>query len=149
MSLYGSRDQLRQSFIDAWRKRRAGQLLSPLEAMIADVIELHPEFQVLMEDGAAAVAFEPSAAGGGANPFLHLGLHLAVREQIAIDRPPGVLDLYRRLQALRSEPHDAEHVLMDALADTLREAQDSGRAPDEARYLELARRLLPPPGRRS
>lgn len=149
MSLHGSRDQLRQSFIDAWRKRRAGQLLSPLEAMIADVIELHPEFQVLMEDGAAAVAFEPSAAGGGANPFLHLGLHLAVREQIAIDRPPGVRELHRRLQAANREAHDAEHRLMDALAQTLREAQDAGRAPDEARYLDLARGQLTAQGKRS
>lgn len=144
MSLYGSRDQLRQSYLDAWRKRCAGQLLSPLEALIADVIELHPEYQALMSDGPAAVGFEPSAATGGANPFLHLGLHLAVREQIAIDRPPGVRDLHRRLQAGQSDAHHADHVLMDALAETLREAQDSGRAPDEARYLEVARRRLAP-----
>lgn len=142
MSLYGSRDQLRQSYLDAWRKRRAGQPLAPLEALIADAIELHPEYQALMSDGPAAVGFEPSAATGGDNPFLHLGLHLAVREQIAIDRPPGVRDLHRRLQAGHGDAHHAEHVLMDALAETLREAQDRGGAPDEARYLEAVRRRL-------
>jgi hypothetical protein len=149
MSLYGSRDQLRRTYADAWRKRRAGDVLSPLEALIADVIEVHPEYQALIDDGQAAVGFEPSAATQDANPFLHLGLHLAVREQIAIDRPPGVRELHRRLQAANREAHDAEHRLMDALAQTLREAQDGGRAPDEARYLELARGQLTAQGRRS
>jgi hypothetical protein len=36
--------------------------------------------------------------------------------------------------------HDAEHALMESFAETLWEAQRGGRPPDEARYLELARR---------
>jgi hypothetical protein len=28
--------------------------------------------------------------GEGENPFLHMGLHLALREQIATDRPAGI-----------------------------------------------------------
>ena len=38
--------------------------------------------------------------------------------------------------------HRAEHVLMEALGETLWQAQRSGRPPDEARYLALARRHL-------
>jgi hypothetical protein len=133
-----SRDQLRQTYSDAWRKFRAGVPLAPLEAMIADVIGLHPEYQPMLRDAEASLAFAPDAESGE-NPFLHLGLHLAVREQIAVDRPPGVRDLLERLQARFGNRHDAEHILMEALAEALWEAQRSGRPPDVARYLGLAR----------
>jgi hypothetical protein len=144
MSLFGagSRDELRRSYATAWRKRLDGVPLSALEALIADVIALHPEYQALVADAAAAQAFEPDPMQGRENPFLHMGLHLAVREQVAVDRPPGVRDLHRRLQAQQSDLHDAEHVLVQALADTLWEARQSGRPPDEGTYLQRARRAL-------
>jgi hypothetical protein len=136
---YYSREQLRQSYLDAWRKQRSGSILSPLEAMIAEVIGVHPEYQPLLEDSVKALA-EDAAAEPAANPFLHLGLHMAVREQVSIDRPPGVRALHQRLEAQSGDVHRADHLLMDALAETLWEAQRAGRAPDEARYLQLARR---------
>jgi hypothetical protein len=137
-----SRDQLRQAYFDAWRKHAAGLPLTPLETMLADIIGLHPEYQALMQDGDAALAFEPGAAPAAENPFLHMGLHMAVREQLAIDRPPGVRDLHRRLQAQFGDVHGAEHVLMEALAQTLWDAQTAGRPADEGHYLSLARGRL-------
>jgi len=138
---YG-RDQLRRSYSDAWSKHLAGSPLTPLESVIADVIALHPEYQSLLEDARAAVAFEAPPGGAQENPFLHMGLHLAVREQIAIDRPPGVRAVFDGLKARLGRLHEAEHVLVESLAETLWEAQRSGRAPDEARYLERARQRL-------
>jgi len=135
-----SRDQLRRSYSDAWRKHLARAPLTPLEAMIADLIDAHPEYQALIGDADAARTFEPSS--DGANPFLHMGLHLAVREQLSVDRPPGVREVHRQLQARLGDVHRAEHVLMDALGETLAGAQRSGRPPDEAEYLALARRRL-------
>ena len=85
-----SREQLRQTYADAWRKHLAHSVLTPLEAMITDVIGAHPEYQGIVSDTDAAVAFEPSISSGAENPFLHMGLHLAVRDQVSIDRPPGV-----------------------------------------------------------
>ncbi len=142
--MFGSptRDELRQAYSDAWRKHAAGLPLTPLETMLADVIGLHPEYQTLVHDGDAARAFEPGAAPVPENPFLHMGLHMAVREQVAIDRPPGVRDLHRRLQAQCGDVHGAEHALMEALAETLWEAQTTGRPADESHYLSLARRRL-------
>jgi hypothetical protein len=138
---YG-RDQLRQTYADAWRKRRTRAPLSVLETTIADLIEVHPEYQALLEDSQAAVGFAAADDGSRENPFLHLGLHLAVREQVAIDRPPGVRELHRLLQARRGDWHAGEHELMQALAETLWEAQRAGRAPDEQHYLALGRRVL-------
>ena len=141
--MFGSatRDQLRRAYSDAWRKHVAGSPLTALEAMLADVIGLHPEYQALVREGDAALSFEPGAAAVE-NPFLHMGLHMAVREQVAIDRPPGVRDLHRRLQAQCGELHGAEHILMEALTETLWEAQSAGRPADEGHYLSLARRRL-------
>jgi Domain of unknown function (DUF1841) len=144
VSAFGSysRDQLRQAYADAWQKHLAGSPLTTLEAMLADVIGLHPEYQTVLNDADTALAYERNATQSGENPFLHMGLHMAVREQLAIDRPPGVHDLHRRLQAHYGDAHDAEHALMEALAETLWEAQRSGRAPDEMHYLSLARHRL-------
>jgi hypothetical protein len=134
-----NREQLRQSYVDAWRKRTSRAIMSPLEAMIADVIGEHPEYQPMLLDADRALALDPGAEAVE-NPFLHMGLHMAVREQLAIDRPPGVRGLHARLLATYPDPHHAEHILMEALAETLWEAQREGRGPDAMRYLELARR---------
>jgi hypothetical protein len=137
-----TRDQLRQSYADAWRKFVARSPLTPLEALIVDVLVLHPEYHALLERSPAALAFDAPVGGGQENPFLHMGLHIAVREQISIDRPPGVRSLIESLATRLGGVHEAEHALMESLAETLWEAQRSGRAPDEGRYLELARRRL-------
>lgn len=136
-----SREQLRQTYAEAWRKHLAGSPLTALEAMITDVIGAHSEYQDIVNDSDAATTFEPSSLGGE-NPFLHMGLHLAVREQVSIDRPPGVRELFHLLQARHGDLHNAEHVLMEALAEALWQAQRAGRPPDEGYYLTLARRRL-------
>jgi hypothetical protein len=137
-----SREQLRRAYAEAWAKHLAQSPLTPLETMIVDVIGVHPEYQAVVSDVGAAMAFEPGALNAAENPFLHMGLHLAVREQVSVDRPPGVRELHRALQAKYGDLHRAEHALMEALGETLWQAQRAGRAPDEGQYLELARRRL-------
>lgn len=140
-----SREQLRKTYADAWRKHLTNSPLTPLEAMITDVIGAHPEYHAVVADGDTAQAFEPSTAGDTENPFLHMGLHLAVREQVSIDRPPGVRDLLHQLQGRHGNLHTAEHALMEALQEALWRAQRAGTPPDEAFYLSRARRHLGDP----
>jgi hypothetical protein len=137
-----TREQLRQSYAQAWAKHLARSPLTPLEALITDVIGVHPEYQQLIADPDAVLGFEANTDGRAENPFLHMGLHLAVREQVAIDRPPGVRDLLEEFQAPHGDTHGAEHALMEALGETLWKAQRSGQAPDEKEYLALARARL-------
>src|ERR1700730_5298593 len=134
MPLFDShtREQLRQTYADAWRKHLAHSPLTPLEAMITDVVGAHSEYQTLVSDASAAVAFEPSGSGTE-NPFLHMGLHLAVREQVSVDRPPGVREIHRLLQARYGDLHRAEHALMEALGEALWQGQGAGKAPHERR----------------
>src|SRR5260221_11657157 len=110
-----TREQLRQTYAEAWRKHLARAPLTPLEAMITDVIGAHPEYQATVSDADAAMAFEPGAATGAENPFLHMGLHLAVREQVSIDRSPGGRELHRLLQTRHGDLHRAEHAIMETL----------------------------------
>jgi hypothetical protein len=137
-----TRDQLRLAYAEAWAKHVARSPLTALEAQIADVIGAHPEYQHVVADADSALGFEPDTAGSADNPFLHMGLHLAVREQVDIDRPPGIRDLLRELQARFGDQLRAEHVLMEALGEELWMAQREGRAPDEQHYLRLARARL-------
>ncbi len=143
MSVFASysREQLREAYAEAWRKHRERAPLSPLEDSIVAVLERHPEYQALVADRSAALSYDAPRAHGAANPFLHMGLHLAVREQLATDRPPGVRSLAREIESLGAGAHGAEHVLMAALEETLWTAQQSGHAPDEQRYLARARAL--------
>jgi hypothetical protein len=137
-----TREQLRLSYAEAWAKHLAGVPLTALEAQIIDVISAHPEYQGVISDVDTALSFEPGSSGVAENPFLHMGLHLAVREQLSIDRPPGVRELHRQLQARYGDAHGAEHALMEALGETLWQAQRNGLPPDEAQYLALARNRL-------
>ena len=133
------RDALRRMYVDAWRKASAGAPLSPLETQIARVVADHPEYQPLMNEASVEAAFTPEE--GRANPFLHMGLHLAVRDQVATDRPPGITLIYNELLSKVNNNHDVEHRMLDCLAESLWEAQRGGGMPDEAAYLARLRRL--------
>jgi len=136
-----NREQLRQMYLEAWRKYTARQPLEPLEAQLAAVIAEHPEYVPLLESGTQALDAEYTPEGGRENPFLHMGLHLAIREQIATDRPPGIAQIHQSLSKRLGDRHAAEHTMLEALAETLWESQRSGRPPDEQRYLERLRAL--------
>lgn len=136
-----SRDQLRQLYIDAWRKHRAGMPIEPLEAQIADVIALHPEYQAALENPDRVIDRDYSPESGQSNPFLHMGLHLAVRDQIGTDRPPGTRQCFIDLARKLGDEHGAEHELIECLAETLWESQRTGQPPNEQAYLERVRSL--------
>jgi hypothetical protein len=78
--------------------------------------------------------------GGVGNPFLHLSMHLALREQVGTDRPAGIARVHAKLAA-RHGRMDAEHRMMEALGRALWDAQRAGGLPDENAYLEELRRL--------
>lgn len=136
------RDELRRMYFEAWRKRREQLPASPLEVQVADVIELHPEYQALFNDPAQSLDKDWLPEGGATNPFLHMGLHLAIRDQVATDRPLGIREAHRLLAARSGSQHDAEHQMIECLAEALWNAQRSGLPPDERAYLQSVQRIL-------
>jgi hypothetical protein len=136
-----NRDSLRRYYGAVWDKASAGQPLEPLEHMIAAVIREHPEYQPVLAEIGTALDREYPPEMGQTNPFLHMGMHIAIREQVGSGRPAGILDLYQQLCRRAGEAHVAEHWMMECLGETLWEAQQAGREPDERIYLERLRRL--------
>jgi hypothetical protein len=135
-----SRDQLREMYRAAWRKFRTEQPLSPLEKQIVAVISEHPEYRVIIESAATDLA-NYSPRSGQLNPWLHMGLHLAIREQVSTNRPAGIAEVHARLAARAGGSHEAEHRMLETLAEAMWEAQRSGKPPDENVYLERLRSL--------
>jgi hypothetical protein len=70
-----------------------------------------------------------------------MGLHLAIREQVATDRPHGITDVHAKLAGQLGGAHEAEHRMLEVLAEQLWEAQRGGKVPDEDAYLDRLRAL--------
>lgn len=140
--LFGQdRDQLRSYYCKAWQAHREGMPLDPLQNQIVTVIEQHPEYQPLLENPGQALDRDYLPELGETNPFLHMGMHLGLREQIDTDRPAGIKMLYRQLLAQYGEAHELEHKMMECLAEMIWQAQKNGTAPDEAHYLDCLQSL--------
>ncbi len=44
------RNQLRGFYCQAWKKYRNNAILQPLEQQIANIVSLHPEYHMLLEN---------------------------------------------------------------------------------------------------
>lgn len=136
-----SRGQARQFFFDAWRKFQEKHPLTPLESIALDILLMHPEYHAMLSDPEHYLARDYLPESGETNPFLHMSLHLAIEEQLAIDQPPGIKAHYQRLLARLGTPHDASHAVMDCLAEMIWQAQRHNTVPDNSMYLDcLSRR---------
>ncbi len=131
------RNQLRLMYKSAWEKFQKQQILTPLEIQITDVIKEHPEYHdfVLQLDK----DFFPES--GETNPFLHMGLHLGLREQLSTNRPAGITKVYKKLLKKNTSPHDVEHRMIECLAEAMWSSQANNTPPDEAAYLKCLKKL--------
>lgn len=132
-----SRDQVRQFFVEAWKKHKDGGVLTPLETIALEWMLQHPEYHEDLDSPDALLAEYP-VEGGRTNPFLHLSMHLAIAEQLSIDHPRGIRDAYQKLAA-RTDEHQAVHEIMECLGQVVWESQRLGTPLDSDAYIELIR----------
>jgi hypothetical protein len=135
-----SRNEARRFLATSWQKFCAGHRLTALEQVAAGIIALHPEYHALLADPERSLDRDWAPEGGVTNPFLHLSLHLAVAEQLAIDQPPGLGAEFERLRAEHGDEHAALHRVIDCLGEVLWQAQRQNAAPDGAAYLACLQR---------
>ena len=135
-----SREQVRQFFFDAWRKYREGRPLEGLERVALEVMLLHPEHHHVLDDPDRFLDRDYTPEDGRANPFLHMSLHVAIEEQLAIDQPSGIRAEFDRILADRGDRHDALHVVLECLGEVVWAAQRTRTTPDGTAYLECVRR---------
>jgi hypothetical protein len=134
------RKRLRRFYLDCWNKHSEGVPLEPLERLVAEIVALHPEYHRWLSEEVLDRDWTPE--DGETNPFLHMGMHISLGEQLQSDRPAGVRTLYSQIAARQGgDLHAAEHLMMDCLGLALWEAQREQRAPDEAAFLECLRQL--------
>ncbi len=129
-----SRDEARNFLFETWRKRKARELLSPLEDLVAQLIEKHPEYHAVLEDPERYQDRDYLPEQGETNPFLHLMMHLTIEEQISIDQPAGVRAQFVRLTRQFESEHDAQHRMMECLSEMIWQAQRNRTQPDAAIY---------------
>lgn len=129
-----SRDQARDFFFESWQKYRAASPLTALETVAVEIIITHPEYHAVLENRDKYVARDYRPEAGESNPFLHLSMHLSIREQVSIDQPPSVRATHTRLVEKMGSVMDAEHAMMDCLAEMIWHAQRHNTPPDAALY---------------
>lgn len=133
-----SRNDSRQVFIDAWHKQTSNLPLSTLEQLIVAIIEKHPEYINTLESNDCLTQNYHTDN----NPFLHLGLHLSLQEQLNTNRPQGINAVFTQLCQQHQDQHQVEHLMMDVMATILWDAQQQGILPCETTYLQQLQKLI-------
>ena len=138
-----TRDESRRFFFHVWQKMSEKRQLEPLETLVAQVIKEHAEYHAILSVPDQALDRDYTPEEGGTNPFLHMGLHVAVQEQLQSDRPLGIIELYHRLRSsLSDDVHRTEHMIMECLAEALWQAGRSAAVSNERDYLDCVRKHI-------
>jgi hypothetical protein len=138
MALFNpSRDEVRQFFFDAWAKFKQQSVLTDLEKMAVGIMHMHPEYHTILDHPEQYLeqAYYPEM--GETNPFLHMSLHLSIQEQISINQPIGITQAYGKLCTRFQQEHEAQHALLECLAETIWLAQRNQTGLDATHYLGL------------
>lgn len=139
--LFGQdRRALRQVYFRAWCKHQAAEPLEAAEQRIVDIVQRHPEYHALLSQPEAAADRDWLPESGESNPFLHMGMHIAIEEQLAIDQPPGIRLHYAHLCRHHGDEHAAQHRMMECLGEMLWQAGRDQRPPDLQFYLDCLKR---------
>jgi len=139
------RGQTREIFFRAWRAHREGHPLEGVEKLIVQVVLRHPEYHSLLEHPEPARERDYFPESGQTNPFLHLGMHIAIEEQLSIDQPRGIRGYYQKILMRLPDEHAAQHHMMECLGEMLWQANRQATAPQETVYLDCLKRLLGSP----
>jgi hypothetical protein len=142
------RARLRARFTAVAVRLASGLPIAAEDAHLAGVLDDHPEAR-------AHLAAHGAEGGAGPGPeedesafFLHLALHVALREQAAADLPPGIRALYEAyLARAAGDRLRAEHRMLPALEEAVARSLAQPGGDDPQPYLEALRRGLAAPGR--
>lgn len=136
------RNQLRKVYFQSWNKFKNNQPMEPMESLIAELINRHPEYHEFFDNPGQNQERDFTPEMGQTNPFLHLGMHISIQEQLGTQRPAEIVSLYHALCQKTGDAHEAEHKIMDCLGEMLWKAQGSQQGPDETGYLDCIKKLL-------
>lgn len=136
------RNQIRIFFRSSWEKFISKQPVEPLEALVGEVVSMHPEYHPMLENRQDNLDRDYQPEDGQTNPFLHMGMHITLREQFASNHPDGIESIYKKVLNKTGDPHKAEHLMMDCLAESLWQAQRKNELPEDQTYIQCLKQII-------
>lgn len=133
---------VRNFFFNVYQKHTEQQILTDLEKIALSVIFEHPEYEKFLKNKDKYLTYQWVVDNNETNPFLHLSMHMTILEQVSINQPFGIKTLYNDLCKKFETTHNAEHELMDCIAEMLWQAQKNNSAPDQNIYFECIQQKL-------
>ena len=132
------RSKQREFLANSWQKHINAQILEPLELQLALIVQKHPEYHALIND----INLEYFPEQGKTNPFLHINLHLALQDQLTLNQPTGINDIYKKLIVVHSDTHEVEHMMMECIAEMIFNSQKNNTTLDQDNYLISLKNLV-------
>jgi len=140
MLIQPSQADVRRFFCGVYAKARTDAPLEPMEMLVSQWIDEHPEYHATLADVDAALRDMTNVDPNAENPFLHLSMHLSISEQCSIDQPRGIRQAVELLTHKLNSLHDAHHRTMECLGRMVFESQRAGRMPDGEAYIACVQR---------
>ena len=132
------RQTQRKFLANSWQKYTSNKPLEPLEKQLVSIIEIHPEYQDLIGN----IKSEYSPEQDEVNPFLHINLHLALRDQLTLNQPKGIKVVHQKLISNYKDSHKVEHLMMECIEEMIYISQKNNTTMDQERYLECITSLV-------
>ena len=132
------RSAQRKFLAKSWEKYKANQILEPLELQLANIIAKHPEYQEIINN----LDTEYFPEQGEMNPFLHINLHLSLQDQLSLDQPKGIKEIYNSLVKKIKDIHRVEHIMMEQIAEMIFISQKNNKPMDQEQYLRSLKELI-------
>ena len=134
---------VRRYFGHVWKNRLNPLQLDALQQKALRIIEAHPEYQTYLEHIEDYLDKNWTPEQGETNPFLNLSLHLSIQEQVGIDQPFGIRSIHQKLIGMHNDNWvKAEDEMMDALVETIWQAQRHNQGLDVNAYMTRLRKLV-------
>jgi len=130
----------REIVCSIWERSQQGLPLSEEEQHIADALREHDEYRSAWEVG--NVLLDEHYTVNGANPFLHVHIHVIVENQLRDGDPPEASVVAGELQRRGIDRHEAIHMIGSVLINEIYEIMHERRPFDRARYLKGLDKLL-------
>lgn len=97
-------------------ERAGGSDIAEVDQRIAQVMDMHPEFNATWEMGDMAM-YPQEIDGKVINPFVHTVWHVMVDKQIHDESPEFVAEAYTRLMEEGLDSHEALHAIIGIYAE--------------------------------
>lgn len=135
-------NDVRNFFFTTYEKGVEHAVLTDLEKIAYSVILEHSEYHQVLNNRDKYFGYSWLPEAGETNPFLHLSMHLSILEQLSINQPFGLKELYLELCVKYGNEHEAQHQVIDCLGEMIWQSQHNNMQPDPQVYLQCLRGKL-------